>query len=411
MSTNSISSSNSKEKQDEKASVTSDVLNKKEPIVKKDPASETKFDDVTDLLKELKIDEDDSRIRHIKPKTQNDSIEEPVTSKKSVDHVDDKLKSEKIGSKKVNLEDQHNEATQFENVESEKVELKDKPEEVESEKAGVENSIIGFVPLSSSVKSSTKTKIANWVMYKLRDPPNEKHKYVELEFKYGQILDTYDNLRYKRSTENVFNKIRGTRFDMQVTESDWNSLNKYLDDLETSYQDESKELGTEKKLNTRFIKSSTTVTDKKYNGGHRFRNDIRVSIDKSFHPPKFIAVEKLNIGDLYIQDLTKKYDLKLSMSVEMPIDEPTMNLIMRSNRPGYTREKRRISWVHSPTACEIQLTTVKSKVPGRFQSQRDKYEVEIEIHPLKLSPQTIDESIEKFLNNAQILNEKLSSPR
>ncbi|SGZ50022.1 CIC11C00000003447 [Sungouiella intermedia] len=119
------------------------------------------------------------------------------------------------------------------------------------------------------------------------------------------------------------------------------------------------------------------------------------------------------------------YDLRLSLSLEFPIDESSVEPIMRKNKPTLTRIKRRTSWRHPPTVTQFDFTmvllpkTTRNKLGKNVTEHENTHELELEIDTKEIfkgfdkirdGSDTIrfEELVEVFLNNARCLNNRVT---
>lgn len=292
----------------------------------------------------------------------------------------------------------------------------------------LECSITGVIPSPSITRT-----IAEWIFANFRDIAEQNHKYVELELKFGTIIDKRKNLRINLNvaTECVYTDHSDIKFDMQVEELAWNDLCKYFQVLETSYQDELRKLGASgrNKPKRKFTTLESDITDTIYHvkdGRNEQPKSIRVSKDNNLNPPRYTAIEKHRISSLYVHVPANMYDLRLSLSLEMPIAETAIEQVMARNVPTLIREKKRNSWTHPPTVSQFDLTLVsipretKSKSGKKLIERDQNYEVEIEINTPQVfnaidkfiknvDPYRFEELVEIFMNNARVLNNRVTS--
>ena len=119
------------------------------------------------------------------------------------------------------------------------------------------------------------------------------------------------------------------------------------------------------------------------------------------------------------------YDLRLSLSLEIPVLESEIEPLMKKSQPNLTRIKKRTSWTHVPTVTRFDMTKVlqprqlKSKAGKRITEQDESYEVELEIDTTELfigfdnfrngtNSIRFEELVEVFVNNARCLNNRVT---
>lgn len=291
----------------------------------------------------------------------------------------------------------------------------------------LECSITGVIPAPSITRT-----IAEWIFANFQDIADTNHKYVELELKFGTIIDKRKGSRININvaTECVFTDHSNVTFDMQVEELAWNDLCKCFQELESGYQDELRKLGgmARNKPKRKFTTLESDITDTMYQveqGRNEHPRKIRVSKDNTLNPPRFTAIEKQRISSLYVHIPSSMYDFRLSLSLEIPIPETNVDLIMARNTPELIREKKRNTWTHIPTISQFDLTRVlipresKSKSGKKLIEKDQNFEVEIEINTVEvfnaiekfsknIDPYRFEELVEIFLNNARVLNNRVT---
>ncbi|KAI3403820.2 CET1 [Candida oxycetoniae] len=289
-------------------------------------------------------------------------------------------------------------------------------------------SITGVMPPSSVTRT-----IAEWIYANFANIEDHNRKNVELELKFGKIIDkrTGNRLNLNVTTECIYNNPSNIKFDMEVEEIAWNDVRKLFEELERQHQDE-KLKGPQMASNTpkrKFNILESDQTDSFYQIGSKNEQlrRVRVSKDNLLKPARFTAIQKDRIGDLYIHDPKSMYDLRLSLSLETPVPEANIeSIITKYAPPQLTREKKRTSWTHTPTISRFDLTRVL--VPKEFKNQKSgkkivnhetKYEIEMEVDALeifsaidKITSGTdnfrLEELVEIFLNNSRVINNRVT---
>lgn len=268
----------------------------------------------------------------------------------------------------------------------------------------LECSITGMIPPSSITR-----KIAEWVYANFSNVEEKSKRNVELELKFGKIIDKRSGNRIDLNvvTECIFTDHSSVFFDMQVEEVAWKEITKFLDELEKSFQ--------EGKKGRKFKTLESDNTDSFYQLGRKGEHPkrIRVTKDNLLSPPRLVAIQKERVADLYIHNPGSLFDLRLSMSLEIPVPQGNIESIITKNKPEMVREKKRISYTHPPTITKFDLTRVIGN------KTEDKYEVELEAGVMEIFAAIdkiqkgvdnlrLEELIEVFLNNARTLNNRLN---
>lgn len=285
----------------------------------------------------------------------------------------------------------------------------------------LECSVTGVLPPPSVVRT-----IAEWIYANFVEIPLDNRQYVELELKFGTIIDksTGRRLDIGVSTECIYTKQSDIKFEMGVHEVGWKEMIKYLEELEKAYAED------KRKANPKGRKFSTLdsdVTDQFFQISERNEKSkrVRVSKDNTLTPPRYLAIEKKRISDLYIHNPMSMYDLRFLMLFEFPVPENSIEPIIKKNKASLTRIKKRNSFSHKPTVTQFDFTkvsvpkTLKSKLGKSVVESDTTYEAELEMDPVEIfrgfdkirdGSDTIrfEELVEVFMNNARILNNRVT---
>lgn len=288
----------------------------------------------------------------------------------------------------------------------------------------LECSVTGVIPPASVVRT-----IAQWIYANFVEIPDENRKHIELELKFGTIMDKRAGHRIdiNVSTECVYTNTSNTYFDMGVHEVGWKEMCLFLDELETAYQDELKRNPSATKAKRKFSTLETDVTDTFYQVSNRNEQpkSIRISRDNALNPPRYVGINKQRLSDLYIHNPSSMYDLRLSLSYENPLPDSSVEPIVKRQQPSLTRVKKRNSWSHRPTVTTFDLTRVfmprelKNKAGKTVVEQEQSYEAELEVDTGELfagfdkvkngsDNVRFEELVEIFLNNARCLNNRVT---
>lgn len=288
--------------------------------------------------------------------------------------------------------------------------------------ADLECLITGVIPPQSVVRT-----VAEWIYANFVEIPLDNRQYVELELKFGTIVDKVSGHRIDIgvSTECIYTQASDTRFDMGVHEVGWNDMRAFLEELEKTYQDENKK--NPAKPRRKFSVLETDNTDLFFMISERNEKPkkIRITKDNALNPPRYTGIHKKRLSDLYIHNPSSMYDLRLSLSIEMPMEEGSVEPIIKKNKPVLTRIKRRTSWTHSPTVTQFDFTivlqpkTTKNKFGKTVVEHESSHELELEIDTTEIfkgfdkirdGSDTIrfEELVEVFLNNARCLNNRVT---
>lgn len=285
----------------------------------------------------------------------------------------------------------------------------------------LECSVTGVIPPLSVVRT-----IAEWIYANFVEIPLDNRQFLELELKFGTIIDkeTGRRLDLGVSTECIYTRQSNVRFDMGVHEVGWKEMTTYLDELEKAFQEEKRKAGTKGR---KFSTLDLDVTDQFFQITERNEQPkkVRVSKDNTLTPPRYQAIEKKRISDLYIHNPMSMYDLRFLMLFEFPVPENSVEPILKKNKPSLTRMKKRNTYNHSPTITRFDFTKVnvpkilRNKLGKTVTENDTSHEVELEMDPVEIfrgfdkirdGSDTIrfEELVEIFLNNARILNNRVT---
>lgn len=284
----------------------------------------------------------------------------------------------------------------------------------------LECSITGVIPPPSVTRT-----VAEWVYANFTEIPNDQRKNVELEIKFGLIVDKRSGRRIDISvaSECVFTDRANTHFDMGVHEVGWRAMSDFLDELERKFQEDARK--APQKTKHKFSRLESDVTDQFYEIKERNAQpkSIRVSTDTLLK--RQWAIHKQRLSDLYIHNPLCMHDLRLSLLYEHPVPETNIESIVSKNQQVLIRLKKRTSWFHRPTVTTFDLTKVQT--PRELKNMKGKkivdqdttHEVELEMDCpelfagydlFKTGADTIrfEELVEVFLNNARCLNNRVT---
>ncbi|RLV90771.1 mRNA-capping enzyme subunit beta [Spathaspora sp. JA1] len=281
-------------------------------------------------------------------------------------------------------------------------------------------SITGEIPPASA---STNRKIAEWVYANFSNIEEHNRKYVELEVKFGKILDKKTGNRFNfNNSEYVFTHNSNIRYDMQVEKISWQEVRNFFEELERNYQEDHK-ADNQPGPKIKFIMIESDQTDSFYRiGGKGETKKIRVSKDNRTTHARYTAIHKERIADLYINNPSSMYDFRLSLSLEIPVPETIVERTIK-NKPNYVRDKKRTTWTHAPTITQFDLTRVfkplnfKNKYGKKIVTHDITHEIELEIDTLEvfnaINTQSTDNSrleqlVEAFINNARVINNRVT---
>lgn len=290
----------------------------------------------------------------------------------------------------------------------------------------LECSVTGIIPPPSVTR-----RIAEWIYANFVEITETNRKYVELELKFGTIMDKVSNNRINIlvSTECIYTDTSNIYFEPGIHQVGFEDMLEFFEELEKSYQEELKNqpIGSNKPRR-KFNILETDMTDSIYYVRNRNEQpkSIRISKDNLLNPPRYTGINKHRISDLYIHNPSSMYDLRLSLSLENPVANDEIEAVMKKSKPSKVRIKQRNSFKHKPTVTQFDLTRVttpkelKNTSTGKRIVENEKsYEVELEIDTAELfngfdmfkngtNSIRFEELVEIFLNNARCLNNRVT---
>lgn len=290
----------------------------------------------------------------------------------------------------------------------------------------LECSITGVIPPPSVTR-----RIAEWIYANFVEVTEENRKHIELELKFGTIMDKkLDNrINILVSTECIFTDVSSIYFESGIHQVGFTDVLKYFEELERNYQEDLKnQPNHSNKPRRKFNTLESDITDLMYFVTNRNEQpkQIRISKDNALNPPRYTAINKQRISDLYIHNPSSMYDLRLSLSLENPVPNEEIDPIMKKSKPINTRIKRRSTFGHKPTVTTFDLTRVstprelKNTTTGKKVTETENtFEVELEIDVPELfngfdqfkngiNSIRFEELVEIFVNNARCVNNRIT---
>lgn len=282
-------------------------------------------------------------------------------------------------------------------------------------------SISGTMPRNDFTKLVTEWIWANHEAVKnsYGDVPNVSD-YIELELKLGQIIDKAKDRRISLpvNTECVISNDyynQECMFQAGVLLPEFNSA---IDTLET-FMAESNEIGpgtpaAQKNKRGKFVMEKMHVVDMIASTASRNSrpSSTRVTLDTKTKR-RVSSIQKQRINDLFLFLPNTRFDLRLTMSLELPVDMNDVSYENFKTKINTQREKNRVSYIHQATATRMDFTKVKEA-----NSKITKYEVEVEmdngslirsIKKVNDDPLLFPDLVQAFLDNARILTRKIST--
>ena len=281
-------------------------------------------------------------------------------------------------------------------------------------------SITGSIPRNDFNKLVTEWIWANveGVKQDYLDIPNVE-EYIEIESRLGNIWDKVKDRRIQLpvNTECVVATDYVNQecfFKPGITLENYNDTKSFISKL-TQEAAEQQQQGKGDPSN-KFIIENSHVVDLIASDSRRGDKPIsgRVSLDIKTKR-KTNSISKQRISDLYLHFPNTLFDVRMSLSVELPKELNDAAFEIFKKRVTMEREKERVSYIHQATSTRIDLTKVREK-----NNRIPKYELELEINTPALlrsmrnvmdDPLYYMDLVQAFLDNSKIITRHLSHQR
>ncbi|CDO93252.1 unnamed protein product [Kluyveromyces dobzhanskii CBS 2104] len=281
---------------------------------------------------------------------------------------------------------------------------------IDSNNLKLDESILAFIPEDDLTKS-----VQDWIYATLIAVDPELRQFVEVEMKYGVIIDpsTSNRVNPPVSSQCVFTDLDST-MKPDVDERVFDEFNRYIKNL-----------------------SELNENMGKFNIIDSFASDLSYRVRTHTERPKFLRmtrdvntgriaqfIEKRKISQILLYSPKDSYDTKISISLELPVPDSDPPEKYQHHTPTGNRIKKRTSYIHNDSCTRFDITKVENK-PIRVNNKHEKeaesdttYEVELEINtPALLNAfENIQHDskeyaaiVRTFLNNGTIVRRKLSS--
>lgn len=270
-------------------------------------------------------------------------------------------------------------------------------------------SITGSIPRNDFNKLVTDWIWANVQGIK-NDFPNVPNveNYMELELKVGRIWDKVKDRRIQlpTNTECVVNMDyihQNCFFRPGMSAKNYGDIKGFLEKLVKD--------GQTGRRNDKFIVETSHNVD--LLASEKRQNEklatARVTIDVKTKR-RVASIDKERVSDLFIYLPSTLFDLRLSLSLELPHELNDAAFENFKQKVTLTRDKDRVSYVHQATATRLDLTKIK-------ENGTSKYELELEIITPELlrsmgmirdDPLYYVDLVQAFLDNGRIVTRQLS---
>ncbi|KAI0463678.1 hypothetical protein LJB42_002682 [Komagataella kurtzmanii] len=255
----------------------------------------------------------------------------------------------------------------------------------------------GVIPYDDLTRSVTTWLYANLNSLSEKHPNLED--ILELEIKVGEVVSKATDKRIQLPviTETTLNNIfflQECYFSINLEPVDHQSVEDFF-----------KQLLKESKVTA--LRTDTIDRFFSHTGARGKKTRLRVTQDTTTKRGD-IVIEKDKKSSLVIHLPKCRYDLKLTIALELPQNIPKDELIPEGS---FSRRKHRTSYIHKPSATQVDLTKVYEG-----NSKQENFEMELEIDSKQLldvfkgigGNNDYESLIGTFLDNAKILMRELS---
>ncbi|SCU91855.1 LADA_0F12552g1_1 [Lachancea dasiensis] len=278
-------------------------------------------------------------------------------------------------------------------------------ESIDTKDLNIDASFTNIIPDDDLTKS-----VQDWVYATLVSIPPDQRQYVEMEMKFGLIVEGRDTNRVNApvSSQTVYTDMEA-HLTPDVDERVFVEVNKYMRGI----SELSEYTG---KFN--IIESHTT--DSLYRVGVSTQRPrfLRMSRDvKTGRVGEFI--EKRHVSQLLLLSPKDSYDVKISINLELPVPENDPPEKYKNNTPVNIRTKQRVSYIHNDSCTRMDITKVASHNQGVKQKHTEEtHEIELEVNTAALLSafENITQNskeyaaiLRTFLNNGTIIRRKLTA--
>lgn len=269
----------------------------------------------------------------------------------------------------------------------------------------IDPSFLNIIPDDDLTKS-----VQDWVYATIYSIAPELRSFIELEMKFGVIIDAKgpDRVNPPVSSQCVFTEL-DAHLTPNIDASLFKELSKYIRGISEV---------TENTGKFSIIESQTR--DSVYRVGLSTQRPrfLRMSTDiKTGRVGQFI--EKRHVAQLLLYSPKDSYDVKISLNLELPVPDNDPPEKYKSQSPISERTKDRVSYIHNDSCTRIDITKVENHNQNSKSRQSETtHEVELEINTpalLNAFDNITNDSkeyaslIRTFLNNGTIIRRKLSS--
>ena len=282
---------------------------------------------------------------------------------------------------------------------------------IDSKNLKLDDSILSFIPEDDLTKS-----VQDWIYATLVSVEPQLRQFVEIEMKYGVIIDPTSSSRVNPpvSSQCVFTDLDST-MKPDVDERVFDEFNRYMRNLSELNENMGKFNIIESHTSDLSYRVRTHTERPKF---LRMTKDVNTGRIAQF-------IEKRKISQLLLYSPKDSYDCKISISLELPVPESDPPEKYSNHTPTGNRIKKRTSYIHNDSCTRFDITKVENKPVRVNNNKKDRneepettYEVELEINTPALleaydniqhDSKQYAAIVRTFLNNGTIVRRKLSS--
>lgn len=276
---------------------------------------------------------------------------------------------------------------------------------IDTKDLNIDASFTNIIPDDDLTKS-----VQDWVYATLVSIPPDQRQYIEMEMKYGLIVEGSDSNRVSPpvSSQTVYTDM-DAHLTPDVDERVFNEINRYV-----------KGISELSEYTGKFNIIESHTTDLLYRVGVSTQRPrfLRMSRDvKTGRVGQFI--EKRHVSQLLLYSPKDSYDVKISINLELPVPDNDPPEKYKDNTPVNTRTKQRISYIHNDSCTRMDITKVANHNQGVKQRHTEStHEIELEVNTAALlsafenitqNSKEYASILRTFLNNGTIIRRKLTS--
>ncbi|CUS23143.1 LAQU0S08e03070g1_1 [Lachancea quebecensis] len=276
---------------------------------------------------------------------------------------------------------------------------------IDTKDLNIDASFTNIIPDDDLTKS-----VQDWVYATLVSIPPDQRQYVEMEMKFGIIVEGSDSNRVSPpvSSQTVYTDM-DAHLTPDVDERVFTEINRYVKGI-----------------------SELSEYTGKFNIIESHTKDLLYRVGMSTQRPRFLRmsrdvktgrvgefIEKRHVSQLLLFSPKDSYDVKISINLELPVPDNDPPEKYKDNTPVNTRTKQRISYIHNDSCTRMDITKVANHNQGVKQRHTEStHEIELEVNTAALlaafehignNSKEYASILRTFLNNGTIIRRKLTS--